>query len=1731
MFKQVGSGRATTTRHPGGRFTCDLCPAGFNRPSKLVEHKKNCIKNRTCARCDKVLTTVSELKEHMSTHNIRKRKYVVNNEENNEDNNEAKRLRGKRCRICNYICEDGVEFYQHRMSQHGGQHNLQDFEHELENDEDLRHVYNVNRLHILANHDKSNQVYTYNFPTNDLDGGISDISDQLRAISADQNNAFKINLSLGMILRNSETGRFKYFIPYENETVLSNPYTISRDANIRPLTLKLKKLDIRTYVDRHSPDSSWKPFMVTNIVYRVYPTGFPLGNGELPDYIKQSHVIISLEKNSHNIKYNDNLCAFRALAHHYNQRQIEISVRIYYDKWMDFIGREVNRTDFRGLELSQLPDFEKCFELNINVYELQESGTVIPRYRSLCHFGDTMYLNLFEHHLSFIKDFKTYAKKFQCPTCERHFNQISGWKRHLRSCSNVTKFMYPGGFLQRQKTVFDELAEYGINVPDQERFFPYFMTFDCESMLEQIRIQASEQLVWTQKHKPTSVSLCSNVPQFTEPECIIDKDLDILLKNMASYMTQISKKTGQLTKAKWKTVITQLKKMIRQYSTIEGTDDEVLEETLVDDNEDTPTQTDDIEDEIETDDEIFIDDTDVPQDVMYNDLESVFEERTGQQTERQTETQNTESHNPNKYIKQRLCELYGKFMRYCEQVPVLSFNGGKYDLNLLKSKLAKHLNLHNDNTAFVIKKPNNYTCISTENFKFLDVTNYLAPGFSYATFLRAFEVDEKKGFFPYEWFDSIEKLDNVELPPYDKFYSDLKKVNILDIDGEGQQNYEWLQEVWRTEGMTTFRDFLKWYNNLDVQPFVQAVENMQQFYKDKNIDLFKIAISVPGIARKLLFDSTNANFPLFSYATQDIFKTIKKSCFGGPSIIFTRRHKVNETFIRNNPDKVCKAIRGEDANALYVKALQDDFGTGCFVDRKGPKFKPEPCIKFMPMYFWMDFIMKRDNILIKHRLNNNNKECRIGPYPVDGLCGATKTVYEFHGCYYHGHECELTKTCNEKWQKRRPELEKRTQDKINYLKQLRYNVIEIRECEYQSDIEPHIEKIRDQYLPQFYRKNKHAINDPDDMLRAIIDEELFGLIEVDIHVPEKWNTGLYRKLIVGNNPFTHSLSPKEYFSEMSPIFCTSAIPFESFGPHMQEHVKKHDLSEEPRTLLVGGLSASRILLSTSLVKWYLEHGLEISKIYRVIEFTPQKCFKKFADDVCDARRAGDLDPLKAIIADTMKLHGNSAFGGLLLDKEKHRDVKYVEGERAMQLKVNDPRFRHCTPLDDGLYEIEMSKARIKMDMPNYLGFFILNNAKLHLLKYYYDCLDFYVDRSNFELTECDTDSLYYGISQPNFIDVVKPHLREEFNAKIFKSCHIENIEADGTYWYPRQCCDRHKKFDRRTPGLFKLEATGTEMISLSSKTYLLSDGDKYKLSSKGVQKHSVKAPLESFRSVLETGNSISTTNKGFRAKDNTMFTYEQSKKGFGYFYCKRQVLDNGINTIPLDITLSPHDLNNTYVTSNSILSQYSKCDSRCRMVFGYTDNDETNEWGDVLSEPQFFMSVYQLYLHYLADCLGDEENKKIIFECKEPYQLYNKNVRLELPNELMCKRKQIMKDAFLFKWLWCSHFREALADTNHIVFCGKNKYFTCGFKYDIARVTKLSQFPGHNVLGDILCEIRELLKDVDRNKLLFNLKLATYANDESEAPELVADRVLYDACQDFTARFEVAKSMIVKNYS
>jgi hypothetical protein len=95
-----------------------------------------------------------------------------------------------------------------------------------------------------------------------------------------------------------------------------------------------------------------------------------------------------------------------------------------------------------------------------------------------------------------------------------------------------------------------------------------------------------------------------------------------------------------------------------------------------------------------------------------------------------------------------------------------------------------------------------------------------------------------------------------------------------------------------------------------------------------DLDMFKDAISLPGLAYKMLINCPNANFSLFEEQYKHLYYMLKNNIRGGPSIIFNRYQEVDKTLIRGN--KLCKIVICFDANALYLWANMQGMSIGMY---------------------------------------------------------------------------------------------------------------------------------------------------------------------------------------------------------------------------------------------------------------------------------------------------------------------------------------------------------------------------------------------------------------------------------------------------------------------------------------------------------------------------------------------------------------------------------------------------------------------------------------------------------------------------------------------------------------------------------------------------------------------------------------------------------------------------------
>ena len=396
---------------------------------------------------------------------------------------------------------------------------------------------------------------------------------------------------------------------------------------------------------------------------------------------------------------------------------------------------------FVGVTLDDLHKVESKFETNVVVYQLVPTGNEktmaeLVR-RSTGHYPETMYVNLHETHYSYIRDINMYCHSWRCRNCEQAL-----WKtpydlhRHERTCTEGIKRVYKGGVYRPPSSVFERLDDEGIVVSDYLRYYPYRATFDFECYFDG-----------------------ENIPTNTDHVEWIARHVPLSV-SVASNVPGYEPAQCYITDGDSDKLV---EEMMNNLIAISDTAYDALLPSYVD----------------------VLADLDARKHAWEEETKEAEEEDEEEEAENGKKTVN-----PYKTLENQL-------QVWLHQLPVVGFNSGRYDLNAI-NKFFVPLLIHNN--AAVIKRQNTYMCLSTDQLKFVDICNYLAPGVSYDKYLKAYGCELQKGHFPYEYMDDLQKLEDRVLPPQSAFFSRLKNEGISNDD------YARCQAVWRDNGMETLRE-------------------------------------------------------------------------------------------------------------------------------------------------------------------------------------------------------------------------------------------------------------------------------------------------------------------------------------------------------------------------------------------------------------------------------------------------------------------------------------------------------------------------------------------------------------------------------------------------------------------------------------------------------------------------------------------------------------------------------------------------------------------------------------------------------------------------------------------------------------------------------------------------------------------------------------------------------------
>ena len=214
----------------------------------------------------------------------------------------------------------------------------------------------------------------------------------------------------------------------------------------------------------------------------------------------------------------------------------------------------------------------------------------------------------------------------------------------------------------------------------------------------------------------------------------------------------------------------------------------------------------------------------------------------------------------------------------------------------------------------------------------------------------------------------------------------------------------------------------------------------------------------------------------------------------------------------------------------------------------------------------------------------------------------------------------------------------------------------------------------------------------------------------------------------------------------------------------------------------------------------------------------------------------------------MKLLTKSSYSYEIMYRSRHTVTKYISDKKT-HAAINSKLFKKLDHVNNALDEVELATVQNRSLF-----------GSLSFKTQDYECWNCtktkFCQVNKFEVLERDTDSLNLAFAKKELEECIRLEMKAEWEQLRSKDC-TDSFTADAVENFPPLCCDKHRKHDKREPGLFKEEFRCSEMLCLCSKTYCCYDktSNDWKFSSKCLKKRTLEqsgdGPLEKNRIVLD----------------------------------------------------------------------------------------------------------------------------------------------------------------------------------------------------------------------------------------------------------------------------------------
>lgn len=329
------------------------------------------------------------------------------------------------------------------------------------------------------------------------------------------------------------------------------------------------------------------------------------------------------------------------------------------------------------------------------------------------------------------------------------------------------------------------------------------------------------------------------------------------------------------------------------------------------------------------------------------------------------------------------------------------------------------------------------------------------------------------------------------------------------------------------------------------------------------------------------------------------------------------------------------------------------------------------------------------------------------------------------------------------------------------------------------------------------------------------------------------------------------------------------------------HNEKHNHKIEK--LVPNFYDKERYVCHIKNLKYYIEKGLVVSNIHRVIKFKQNYWLKTYIDFNTTKRAQSNNEFEK----DFFKLMNNAVFGKTMENMRNRVDIRLFTDESKALKQIAKPQYEDHKIYGENLIAIKQLQKVVKLDKPIYVGLSVLDLSKLHMYEFHYDyILPKYGENATLLFT--DTDSLCYSIKTDDMYKDMK------------EDNHLFDMSGYSLDGY-RSCDNSNKK----VIGKFKDETDGIPIIEfcgLRSKMYsILLDNHKEKKVGKGVKKSALKKQVhhEDYKRCLfgsvEDQRQLITYNV-MRSFNHEIYGLKTTRIGLSCSNDKQYLLEDGITS-------------------------------------------------------------------------------------------------------------------------------------------------------------------------------------------------------------------------------------------